>query len=186
MDSSLNLKSHDNIFLSRSILWGNRGADEQILAALFRLIPSQIDQFRHPSVAFPVPVGLRCPNQSPAWATGISSTQCPTPNCRRTAPTCVGGVWRFVFRPLTVDKTAQFNCWAVPSKRTLLDFRADKDLPGPPIFGAAGYFPSCHRPLPGNGQAQSSLTGWSMSTLPPGFIQTRSLAQKPRTRTLSP
>src|SRR6516165_12755935 len=92
MDSSLNLKSHDNIFLSRSILWGNRGADEQILAALFRLIPSQIDQFRHPSVAFPVPVGLRCPNQSPAWATRISSTQCPTPNCRRTAPNSVRDV----------------------------------------------------------------------------------------------
>jgi hypothetical protein len=86
--------------------------------------------------------------------------------------------------------TNQFNCWAGPNKVQThlirhLDFRADKDCPVNLFFALAGYFPSRHRPLPGNSQAQSWLTGWSMSTLPPGYIQTRFLAQKPVPRTLA-
>jgi len=59
MDSSLTLKSHDNIYLLRLILWRNRGADQQILASL---LPDPIaDRPIPPLHAGRIIVASRCP-----------------------------------------------------------------------------------------------------------------------------
>jgi hypothetical protein len=52
-------------------------------------------------------------------------------------------------------------------------------------FWRCSYFSKPPSTVTRQSQTQSWLTGWSMSTLPPGFIQTRFLAQKPRTRSLT-
>jgi hypothetical protein len=75
------------------------------------------------------------------------------------------------------------NSFRLVQARLIL--RLDSRLAAPAHFGSATVFASRYRSLGSHSYVQNRLTGSGAGHFVPGFIQTRFLAQKPRTLTLT-